>query len=279
MRDLRLCAFADEAADSLHGQIQALQDNGISLLELRSVDGKNVAALTMAEARDIRRQLSDAGISVWSLGSPFGKTPLATPFEEARQQLLHLIDITHAVGAQYLRVFSFYPEKDENPDDALPRAAERLMEACELAKAAQVHLCHENEKGIVGDTAARCARLFARVPQLLGVFDPANFIQTGENVGAAWEMLKNHIHYLHVKDALPDGTVVPAGRGVGEWPRIVREFAALPQSLGVMTLEPHLKVLPPEELEKHNKTPGAVQAYVSRREAFAAAVAAIRAII
>ena len=38
---IRLCAFSDEASDSLEGQIAALLRNNIKLTELRSVGGVN----------------------------------------------------------------------------------------------------------------------------------------------------------------------------------------------------------------------------------------------
>lgn len=78
---IRLCGFSDEAASGLEGQIAALKRNGISLMELRSVGGKNVKDFTIAEATEIRKKLSDNGIFVWSVGSPLGKVDLATDFE------------------------------------------------------------------------------------------------------------------------------------------------------------------------------------------------------
>ncbi len=38
----RFAAFADEAANDLNGQIAAMQENGIELLEIRGVDGQNI---------------------------------------------------------------------------------------------------------------------------------------------------------------------------------------------------------------------------------------------
>ena len=35
----RLAAFADEAANDLDGQIAAMQENGVELLEIRGVNG------------------------------------------------------------------------------------------------------------------------------------------------------------------------------------------------------------------------------------------------
>ena len=51
-------------------------------------------------------------------------------------------------------------------------------------------------------------------------------------------MLHPYIKYLHIKDALADGKVVPAGKGIGKLPFIVGEFAK--QGGQAMTIEPHL---------------------------------------
>ena len=51
MLNVKLCAFADEADPSIAGQIQALKENGISNIELRGVDGKNVMDVTVEEMK------------------------------------------------------------------------------------------------------------------------------------------------------------------------------------------------------------------------------------
>ena len=53
---IKLCAFADEADPQLDGQIEALKANGISLLEIRGVDGKNISQITPAEAKEIKNK-------------------------------------------------------------------------------------------------------------------------------------------------------------------------------------------------------------------------------
>ena len=45
---------------------------------------------------------------------------------------------------------------------------------------------------------------------------------------------------MHIKDALPDGTVVPAGEGVGRLPEILRDFAS--RGGNAVSVEPHLRV-------------------------------------
>ena len=67
----KLAAFADEAANDLMGQIAAMKENDVGLLEIRGVDGQNIDQLSCEKAREIRSRLDDAGLAVWSLGSPF----------------------------------------------------------------------------------------------------------------------------------------------------------------------------------------------------------------
>ena len=107
-----------------------------------------------------------------------------------------------------------------------------------LAKPHGVTACHENEKGIYGDIAVRCLDLHQNVPGLAAVFDPANFIQCGQDTLEGWTMLESYVNYMHIKDALPNGSVVPPGEGIGNVPVLLEKFAS--QGGSLLSLEPHL---------------------------------------
>ena len=77
-------------------------------------------------------------------------------------------------------------------------------------------------------------------PNLRAVFDPANFVQCGEvTYPDAFDMLESYIEYMHIKDATPDGTVVPAGHGIGNVEAILAKLCRNNYS-GFLSLEPHL---------------------------------------
>ena len=241
MNSITLCAFADEASPALGGQIAALRRNGMQGLEIRSVDGENVSDLSLEKARQIRRRLEDAGLFTWALGSPIGKIDITDPaFPAHLEKLRHTLEVGSVLGARNLRMFSFYIPRGQEPGKYRDAVMERLARMAEAAKGSGILLCHENEKGIYGDNAARCLEIHGRFPEISGVFDPANFIQCGQDTAEAWALLKPFVRYMHVKDALWDGTVVPAGQGAGHVAEIVRDF----RSSGgrVLTLEPHLQV-------------------------------------
>jgi sugar phosphate isomerase/epimerase len=111
------------------------------------------------------------------------------------------------------------------------------------AEGTGVTLVHENEKDIFGDVPSRVSDIIETVnsPALKVAWDPANFVQVGvKPFTEAYELLRPHLVYLQVKDALfADGRVVPAGEGDGE---VQRTVEALRDSgyTGFASLEPHL---------------------------------------
>lgn len=277
--NIRIAAFADEAGSELSTQIQALNRAGIDRIEIRGVDGTPFVNRTACEAKEISDRLSENGIKVWSVGSPLGKISVKDDFAPHLDLFKHTLELAVATGASCIRLFSFYIPEKTGPEDCRDEVFKRLQAFCDAAKGSGVMLCHENEKGIYGDNAVRCAELLADFPSLFGVFDSANFIQCGQDVKQAWSVLKKRIHYLHVKDAVSDGTVVPAGEGNGLYPEILAEFSEM--GGGTVTLEPHLKVFSGlAGLEQEGgETKIGTYSYRTNEEAFAAAAGYLKQIL
>ncbi len=226
-----LSAFADEAASSLDEQILAMKQNNIRFLEIRGVDGINIADITPQKAVEIRKKTDDASLGIWSLGSPFGKIGINEEFEPHLESFKRSIENAHILGAKNIRIFSFYGA------DSISPVLSRLEKFIEAAKGSGITLCHENEKAIYGDTAPKCLEIHKALPELKAVFDPANFIQCGQNVKDAWDMLSPYVCYMHIKDALADGSVVPAGKGIGNLEYLLGKYRGT-----VLTIEPHLSI-------------------------------------
>ena len=142
-----------------------------------------------------------------------------------------------------------------------------------MAKGSGITLCHENEKGIYGDNAERCAEIHKTLPELRAVFDPANFVQCGQEAKSAWDQLSPYIEYLHIKDALTDGSVVPAGKGIGNVPYILQKYHG-----EILTIEPHLSVFNGFDKLEHCEAAERKYCYPDQRTAFCAAVKALKKI-
>ncbi len=273
-----LSAFADEASPDFTEQLEALKRHNIPLLEIRGVDGKNVMDLTDEELTAVREKMTAYGIELSAVGSPMGKISIQDDFAPHFEKFKRAVEIAKKLGTERIRMFSFFMPKDEDPENYFEEVVSRVQAMVEYAEANGVHCCHENEKGIYGDTLARVQKLHAAVPGLRLVFDPANYIQCQDVPKVNFAALSPMIDYMHIKDAfLTDGAVVPAGEGDGTIPELLAELAKTEKTY-MLTLEPHLAVfsglqnLQDEELT-HKYT------YESNEKAFDAAVNALKAIL
>ncbi len=241
MNKANIYAFADEAGESLDIQIKAMHRNGLQGLEIRNCNGKNCSDLTLGDAKEIKKQLDEAGLVTWSMGSPIGKINIVNDdFNMHLEKFKNTIEVGNALGAKNIRLFSFYIPDNENYQDYKNEVIERMGKMCDIASGSKIDLCHENEKGIYGDVGDRCLEILKTFPQIKGVFDPANFVQCGEDTLNCWNKLKNYIKYMHIKDAFYDGSVVPAGKGEGNLAKIVKDYIALGGR--DFTVEPHLTI-------------------------------------
>lgn len=277
---MNIYAFADEASAFIDGQIKAMRDNGLNGLEIRNVDKVNVSEISDAKAHEVKSKLDTAGFKVWSIGSPIGKIDIEKDdFILHTEKFKRTLEIANITGAENIRLFSFFIPGGKDPAEYKNEVIERLGKFCDIAKNSGVTLCHENEKGIYGDTAPRCLDIHKALPEIKAIFDPANFVQCGQNTLDGWNMLSGYVKYLHIKDALTDGNVVPAGKGAGNVEYIIKSFK---ESGGnSVTLEPHLTVfegLAALENEGEKSKVG-LYSYPSAEEAFKAAADALKAII
>ena len=277
---MKIYAFADEASANIDKQIKAMKENRLDGLEIRNVDGVNIAEISDSKAKEVRKKLDDANLRVWTIGSPIGKIDIEkddfTLHTEKFKRTLELADI---LGAENIRLFSFFTPS-ENRDSYKDKVIERLGTFCEIAKGSGITLCHENEKGIYGDIPERCLEIHKALPEMKAIFDPANYVQCGVDTLQAWELLKGYVKYLHIKDALADGSVVPAGKGIGNVKFVLDEFKKIGGNS--VTVEPHLTVfdgLKGLEKEGDASVVGEVYKYATAEEAFSAAVSALREIL
>ena len=241
MKYALISGFADEIAGDVDTQFRVLGKLGIGYFEPRGIDGKNIANLTDEEVERLKGKMKACGIKASSIGSPIGKVKLEEDFEGHFRQFQRVVEIAGQLGAKYIRMFSFYHEGGAEWTEGA-EVLSRLGRMIAYAAERDVVLLHENEKDIYGDTAERCADLMEELGcgHFRAVFDPANFVQCGQDTWEAFEKLKGHIAYLHIKDALlADGRVVPAGVGDGNVERILRSLLETGYD-GFLSLEPHL---------------------------------------
>ncbi len=265
-----LNAFADEAADSLQGQIEALKRNNIKYTEIRSVNGVNVSKFSTETAKEYQKQMADNGIEVFSVGSPIGKVDINVNFNEYLDTLKHVLELANIFNANKIRMFSFFNAYNEKN-----KVFDYLNKMCEVAKNYGVDLCHENEKEVYGDTKERVLELIENCKGLKFIYDPVNYIACGEKAEETLKLFHDKTEYFHIKDMLAStGEHVPAGLGDGNIKGLVEKIT----TDKVLTLEPHLAVFKGyaqiDNFEMKNKFH-----FNSNGEAFDTAVKALKGIL
>ncbi|MDR0380131.1 MAG: sugar phosphate isomerase/epimerase, partial [Candidatus Accumulibacter sp.] len=176
----RLSGFADEAANSIDGQIEATRAPGWSCIEARGVDGVNMHDLSDADFDVVRRKLDAAGIRVNCFGSTIANWSKS-------------VDETRAV---------------------VERAIRRLREICSRFLDAGLTPVHENCMDYGGMSWEHSLEMLAAVPGLKLVYDTGNpgitpdfrkpFPYPNQDARECYEKLRDHVVHVHIKDGVRD---------------------------------------------------------------------------
>jgi sugar phosphate isomerase/epimerase len=241
---IRLSAFADEISQDPLEQLDVLRRHGIHHLEFRAIHGTNVLDLSDAQHEEFRALLRSRGFGLSAIGSPIGKIRITEPFDDHLLRFARALDLADFYEAPRIRVFSFYMPPGDDPPDHRAEVMTRMAELARRAADRSVTLLLENEKGIYGDTAGRVRDLLETVdsPALVHAFDPSNYVEVGQPVDQAWDLLRPWIKHFHIKDYDPKTRLnVPAGAGDGQIPRLLAQAVQAGYD-GFAVLEPHLVI-------------------------------------
>ena len=242
MREFMISGFSDEIDANVDVQFSVLNKLGIKYFEPRGINGKSIAALTDDEVAELKAKMDECGIKASSIGSPVGKVKITDDLEKHFELYKRIVAIAKSLDTKYIRMFSFYHEGGEWSEEEREIVFANLKKMIEYAKENGVILLHENEKDIYGDVATRCEDLMKNLycENFRAVFDPANFVQSGQDTKEAFAVLKDYVEYMHIKDAMfEDGSVVPSGYGDGNLEYILSELYKNGFN-GFLSLEPHL---------------------------------------
>lgn len=203
----------DELKAPLAETIAFAQENGVSALEMRSIEGRNFLALSPDEQKDAARQIADAGIKVVGLASPLLKW--AAPgrsaarlgdqfgFEIGSRSLGEIARLTaeaaHRLGTRNVRIFSFLTYEGFKLAELGPALDELLA----VAEREDLVLHVENEPvcNIRDETDLMALMQARRHPRLKALLDIGNIYATGATPDASrMAALMPFVDHMHFKD-------------------------------------------------------------------------------
>jgi L-ribulose-5-phosphate 3-epimerase len=257
---LPLAAITDEFSPDLEIALPAIAEAGITAVELRVVNHKNVIDLSDEEFDRAVERIRSFGLGVLGIASPVLKCvlPGGPPVDARIQQDMfgarftagdqprlaaRAFALATRAGASLVRVFSYWRTVD--PDACFDRVAAALNALAVEAADAGVVLGLENEHACNIATGRETARLLAAVdhPSCQVIWDPANALVAGERAfpDGYRQLPIDRVVHVHAKDCrIANGRVVwgPVGSLDVGW---VSQIDALVEDgyAGAISLETH----------------------------------------
>ncbi len=197
-------------------------------------------AVPAGTARAVAEAAGQTGIAISALSGTYNMIhPDPQVRETGLRRLDGLLAAAAVMGAPLVTLCTGTRNPDDpwrfHPENAGPEAWRDLLgemaRAAGMAESHGVMLGIEPEAGNVVDTAASARRLLSEIasPNLGIVLDPANLIEAapseaGDVIARAVDMLGPRIVLAHAKDRDSDGAVVPAGCGLVDFGRFIRDL-------------------------------------------------------
>lgn len=252
-----LTGFADEAAKSLDGQIEATKTLGWANIESRCIDGTNIHDITDAEFDVVCGKLEDAGIKVNCFGSAISSwaKQITDSFDITVAEMDRAIPRMQRLGTKLIRIMSYARLNGRELDDQMEEERfKRLREIKMRFDDAGITAVHENCKNYGGMSYQHTLKMLENVPGLRLVFDTGNPVFNDDlskpkpyPKQSSWEFyanVKEHISYIHIKDGIwneqkQDVDYTYPGEGDGDVKQILTDLIGSGYDGGI-SIEPHL---------------------------------------
>ncbi len=200
-----ITGISDEAGASIGKQISAHKKLGWNYLELRLVNGKNVAGeLSHAEFDEVVNAIEENDMKVAGFASAIGNwsRQITGDFNLDIEDLKLSIPRMKQLGTKFIRIMSWVG--DNVPEaDWRKEAIRRCRELAKIAEDAGIVLLHENCTGWGGLGAKQMIELCEEVdsPAFQLLYDLGNTISHGYDPEEFFKIIRGKFTYIHIKDA------------------------------------------------------------------------------
>ena len=259
--------FADEAAVTLSGQIEATLKLGWRNIECRSIDNVNIHDLPEDKFEQVCSELSASGISVNCFGSTVANWQRAvfdeSGWELSREQLKRALKRMQKLDCKLIRGMSFlgaYDRASAFDPEVEAWVFPRVRELVKMCEDSGVMYGHENCRNYGGMSSKHTLKLIEAVnsPNFTLIFDTGNPVsntdyQTGRDEGKkqnSWQFysdVREFISYVHIKDGRmvqdENGSMKAVYTFPGEGDGCVREIVSDLIARGYdggFSIEPHM---------------------------------------
>lgn len=258
----------DSISDDFEYALDQASAWGISAIEPFSLWGKPVSTLDDDELQRAAAAVRDRGMTVTDIASLIMRVPAT---DEAEQEQYAVFDrtvaIARAFGTDRVRCYGYLKQPDL--DEVWPRIVRTFEALLARAEAADVTLLLENSSYANLQMATELRRFLDTLdhPRLQLLWDAGNAFALGDPTPTveAWNLLKDRIGHLHLKDSVAHGSNawVPVGSGAFDLSGLLAAVAADGYD-GVLSLEAYFDDEPAVREAKVRQSVEQVQAAMDR---------------
>jgi len=262
--------ISDEAGKPIETQIKAHKELGWKYLEIRNVDGENLTLMHDSKFDEVYGKVNDAQMKVSCFAGCIANwsRPITGDFQLDIDELKKAIPRMKKFNTKFIRIMSWPNDKDNPISDVEweKKAIDRLKELSKTAEDGEIVMVHENCSGWAGESPDNSLKMLSEInsPALKLVFDTGNTVFHGQDAMFFYSKVKEHIVYIHIKDAiiLPDGKAQTTycGEGHAYVPEILQDLKNNDYEGGI-SIEPHLAAA--VHLGKEAKSEEAYKIYVT----------------
>jgi sugar phosphate isomerase/epimerase len=199
---------------------------------------------------DVRACAEKRGVAIANLATYVGAalaSKEAAEQEAEYRKVLRAIDVAAELGARSIR--GFRSPTYDNAED-VPRIAPWIRRCADYAAEKKIYLGMENHGGGISGNPEVCRELAGQVgsPWFGVLYDPCNLWTRGTDYKAGFEVMKDHIVHVHLKDGTSENAsqkTTMLGEGDIEIPWLLDALESIGYE-GDIALEYEVETVPPE---------------------------------
>ena len=259
--------IADEAGPSIDTQVEAHRELGWKHIEIRNVDGVNLTDLCERSFEQVVEKVTEGGLGVSCFASQLcnWSRPVSKHPDIDRHELARAMPRMRRLGCRYIRTMS-YPNAGWPEPEWKQEVITRMRELARMAEDGGVVLAHENCDGWGAQGPQQSLELLEQVgsENLKLLWDTGNAVAHGQDPWEFYLGIREHVVYVHIKDAVlnEDGreTYTFCGEGDGRVADVLQDLHGRGYE-GALSIEPHLAAVIHEGREASDRN-AAYRCYV-----------------
>jgi sugar phosphate isomerase/epimerase len=191
--------------------LEAAAAHGYMGLELRGLAGEmdltRVPEFQASRLAESKKDLEALGIVVTDLGASsrmHEKDPATR--EKQLDEGRRFIDLAHAMGVPYVRMFGDKLPPEEPKEEVLKRVVDGFQQMASHAKAAGVTVLQESHGDFIRSSDLQTVVTRVGSDAFAILWDAHHtFVAGKESPADTWKSLGRYVRHTHLKDSVPDG--------------------------------------------------------------------------